>query len=94
MKVAVEGCSHGELDNIYASIGQAEKQGGFKTDVLLLCGDFQAIRNHADLSCLAVPQKYRQLGGFHRYYSGQKVAPLLTIVIGGNHEASNYNWEL
>lgn len=32
---------------------------------------------------------------FHyRYYSGQKIAPILTIVIGGNHEASNYFWEL
>lgn len=29
-----------------------------------------------------------------RYYIGEKVAPLLTIVIGGNHEASNYLWEL
>lgn len=29
-----------------------------------------------------------------RYYTGKKVAPLLTIVIGGNHEASNYLWEL
>ncbi|PWN23449.1 hypothetical protein BCV69DRAFT_267217 [Microstroma glucosiphilum] len=94
MKIAVEGCSHGELDNIYASILKAEEQGNFKTDVLLLCGDFQALRNVADLECLAVPQKYRELGGFHRYYSGEKVAPLLTIVIGGNHEASNYMWEL
>ena len=30
----------------------------------------------------------------NRYYTGQKKAPLLTIVIGGNHEASNYLWEL
>lgn len=94
MKIAVEGCSHGELDSIYASVERAEQQGNFKTDVLLLCGDFQAIRNRADLECLAVPQKYRQLGDFHKYYSGEKVAPLLTIVIGGNHEASNYMWEL
>ena len=30
----------------------------------------------------------------HRYYTGAKVAPVLTLVIGGNHEASNYMWEL
>ena len=30
----------------------------------------------------------------YRYYTGAKVAPLLTLVIGGNHEASNYMWEL
>ena len=29
-----------------------------------------------------------------RYYTGERVAPVLTIVIGGNHEASNYLWEL
>lgn len=54
----------------------------------------QAIRNDSDLHSLAVPVKYRRLGDFHRYYSGEKVAPILTLVIGGNHEASNYFWEL
>ncbi|KIJ29234.1 hypothetical protein M422DRAFT_235362 [Sphaerobolus stellatus SS14] len=43
---------------------------------------------------MAVPQKYRELGGFHKYYTGEEKAPMLTIVIGGNHEASNYMWEL
>jgi lariat debranching enzyme len=31
---------------------------------------------------------------FNRYYSGEKIAPILTIFIGGNHEASNYLQEL
>lgn len=30
----------------------------------------------------------------YRYYTGVKKAPILTIVIGGNHEASSYFWEL
>ena len=34
------------------------------------------------------------MGDFHAYYSGQKVAPILTIMIGGNHESSNYLQEL
>ena len=29
-----------------------------------------------------------------RYYSGEKLAPKLTIFVGGNHEASNYLQEL
>ena len=29
-----------------------------------------------------------------QYYIGEKKAPVLTIMIGGNHEASNYMWEL
>ena len=31
---------------------------------------------------------------FHKFYSGELSAPLLTIFIGGNHEASNYLQEL
>lgn len=31
---------------------------------------------------------------YPRYYSGEKKAPVLTIFIGGNHEASNYLQEL
>lgn len=43
---------------------------------------------------MAVPDKYKAMGSFHQYYNGQKVAPILTIMIGGNHEASNYMREL
>lgn len=114
MRVAIEGCSHGELDAIYASIaaldarasqppaaagtsasGAAAAPGpATRTQLLLLCGDVQAARNAADLSCIAMPEKYLQLGDFAHYYSGAKVAPILTLVIGGNHEASNYAHEL
>lgn len=34
------------------------------------------------------------MGDFYRYYEGKSVAPYLTIFCGGNHEASNYMWEL
>ncbi|KAJ6567589.1 lariat debranching enzyme, C-terminal domain-containing protein [Mycena vulgaris] len=94
MKVAVEGCCHGELDAIYSQINALETRNKYNVDLLLICGDFQAIRNHQDLQCMAVPDKYKQLGGFYKYYTGEKKAPVLTIVIGGNHEASNYMWEL
>ncbi|KAJ7658950.1 lariat debranching enzyme, C-terminal domain-containing protein [Mycena rosella] len=94
MKVAVEGCCHGELDTIYSQIQALETRNKYTVDLLLICGDFQAIRNHQDLQCMAVPDKYKQLGGFYKYYTGEKTAPVLTIVIGGNHEASNYMWEL
>ncbi|KAI0294274.1 lariat debranching enzyme, C-terminal domain-containing protein [Multifurca ochricompacta] len=43
---------------------------------------------------MAVPEKYKRMGDFHKYYSGQATAPVLTVVIGGNHEASNHLWEL
>ncbi|XP_028928696.1 lariat debranching enzyme [Ornithorhynchus anatinus] len=94
MRVAVSGCCHGELEKMYETLALAERRGRGPLDLLLCCGDFQAVRNEADLRCMAVPDKYRHPGAFHRYYSGEKKAPVLTIFIGGNHEASNHLQEL
>ena len=54
----------------------------------------KAVRNDADLESIAMPPKYRQIGSFWKYYSGVKRVPVPTIFIGGNHETSNYLWEL
>ncbi|XP_076280796.1 lariat debranching enzyme [Lasioglossum baleicum] len=94
MRIAVEGCAHGELDIIYNTIQEMEKADRKKIDLLICCGDFQSTRNLSDLSCMAVPDKYKSMCTFYKYYSGEKVAPVLTIFIGGNHEASNYLQEL
>ncbi|OAD60497.1 Lariat debranching enzyme [Eufriesea mexicana] len=94
MRIAVEGCAHGELDIIYETIQEMEKANGKKIDLLICCGDFQSTRNLSDLNCMAVPDKYKDMCTFYKYYSGEKIAPVLTIFIGGNHEASNYLQEL
>ncbi|CAF3568084.1 unnamed protein product [Rotaria sp. Silwood1] len=94
MKIAIEGCCHGELDRIYETIKQIETEQNIKIDLLLIGGDFQAIRNEHDLQSMAVPPKYRSMQDFWRYYSGEKRAPILTIFIGGNHESSNFLIEL
>ena len=62
----MEGCCHGELDAIYSQIRTLEEKNNYKVSLLLVCGDFQAIRNERDLQCMAVPDKYRQLGEFHK----------------------------
>ncbi|CAB4017083.1 Lariat debranching enzyme [Paramuricea clavata] len=94
MKIAVEGCAHGELETIYAALENIERRDNIKVDLLICCGDFQAVRNEVDLACMAVPPKYKKMCSFYKYYSGEKTAPILTIFIGGNHEASNHLWEL
>jgi lariat debranching enzyme len=66
MKVAVEGCCHGQIDATYSHILKLENQNEYKVDLLLICGDFQAIRNSADLQCMAVPNKYKALGEFYK----------------------------
>ncbi|XP_076246655.1 lariat debranching enzyme [Calliopsis andreniformis] len=94
MRIAVEGCAHGELDIIYQTIQEMEKTDGKKIDLLICCGDFQSTRNLCDLNCMAIPDKYKDMCTFYKYYSGEKIAPVLTVFIGGNHEASNYLQEL
>lgn len=110
LRIAVEGCGHGVLHEIYASVAKScELKGWPDIDVLIIGGDFQvrtsasmfvlrltlqAVRNASDLKAVSMPSKYYAMHDFHEYYSGAREAPYLTIFIGGNHEASNYMWEL
>ncbi|CRG83879.1 Lariat debranching enzyme [Talaromyces islandicus] len=95
LRVALEGCGHGKLHDIYAKVGEtAASKGWDGVDLLIIGGDFQSVRNANDLTAMSVPIKYREIGDFHDYYSGKRVAPYLTLFIGGNHEASNYLREL
>jgi len=65
--VAVQGCSHGELDSIYEALesyrdqklNANNTQKSATIDVLLCCGDVQTLRNTGDYHALAVPQKYK-----------------------------------
>ena len=66
MRVAVEGCSHGELDVIYSSITKLQETSGVKVDLLICCGDFQSVRNVHDLKCMAVPTKYMNMQSFYK----------------------------
>ncbi|KOS23267.1 Lariat debranching enzyme [Escovopsis weberi] len=95
IRVAIEGCGHGTLNAIYASVAESCKARGWDgVDLLIIGGDFQAVRNAADLTVMSCPVKYRHLGDFPEYYSGARKAPYLTIFIAGNHEASSHLWEL
>ncbi|KAK0282011.1 lariat debranching enzyme [Friedmanniomyces endolithicus] len=95
VRLAIEGCGHGTLHAIYASLEEACKRKGWPNiDLLIIGGDFQSVRNAYDLNCVSMPAKYRSMCDFHEYYSGQRTAPCLTVFVGGNHEASNYLFEL
>ncbi|KAJ5159525.1 Lariat debranching enzyme [Penicillium canariense] len=95
IRVALVGCGHGGLDEIYQSLKtQAEAKGWETIDLVVIGGDFQALRNANDAACISVPSKWKKMGDFHKYYAGQSIAPYLTIFCGGNHEASNFMYEL
>lgn len=86
MRVALAGCVHGKLQHVYQEI----QRSGWNPHIVVMCGDIQACRSRADLNSMSVPQKYRRMGDFHNYYTRKLTAPYLTILIGGNHEASRY----
>ncbi|KAL3854670.1 hypothetical protein ACJMK2_013929, partial [Sinanodonta woodiana] len=70
MKIAVEGCCHGELDldQIYEKLERIGNSNKYKIDLLLICGDFQALPNKSDLQCMAVPKKYQHLQEMKTFY--------------------------
>lgn len=71
-EVAIEGCLHGEIDEVYAQVSRLQKKVGDKFDLLIICGDFQAIRDQLDLDDMHCPEKYKQMGTFRDYYEGRK----------------------
>ena len=44
MKIAIEGCLHGELQKVYETIKEIEDKENYKVDLLLFCGDIQVKR--------------------------------------------------
>lgn len=66
MKIAVEGCAHGELEKIYETIEALEAENNLKVDLLICCGDFQSTRNMGDLKTMAVSQKYQNMCSFYK----------------------------
>lgn len=89
IRVAVEGCCHGELKKIFERVSELHKQEPL--DLLLILGDFQSIRNENDLVSLSVPSKYQRMGDFHQYYHNDEFKPpCLTLFIGGNHESMRH----
>ncbi|CAN6464445.1 unnamed protein product [Victoria cruziana] len=81
---------HGELDNVYSTIKYLEEVENTKIDLLICCGDFQAVRNKNDLDSVNVKAKYRSMNSFWKYYAGQEIAPVPTIFIG-HYERAPYN---
>jgi lariat debranching enzyme len=90
LNIAVVGCLHGNIQDVYNELIMIEKQTQKNIDLLLCCGDFESVRNEYDLKFKSCPEKYKHLGQFVNFSKNpNKSAPFMTIFIGGNHEASN-----
>lgn len=92
LRIAVQGCCHGELVNVYKTVSRMHSNK--KIDLLIILGDFQSIRNQEDLKSISIPPKYLKMGDFHKYYNNELVAPVPTIFIGGNHESMRHLMQL
>ena len=90
LNIITTGCVHGNLDKMYNDIEEYSKKNKKKIDLVLCTGDFESMRTENDLTFLSCPEKYREMGDFHKYFTLKSKAPYLTIFIGGNHEASNF----
>lgn len=66
MKIAIEGCAHGELEKIYDTIEYIQQQEQIKVDLLICCGDFQSTRNLGDLDSMAIPKKFQDICTFYK----------------------------
>ena len=67
MRILVVGCLHGELEKLYEVAREIEASRGQFIDLIICCGDFQAVRNPADMRSLNVPPKYAHLQSFYKY---------------------------
>ena len=96
LTLAVVGCAHGELSSIHSTLAHLSSLHHVTIDLLLCCGDFQAIRVPSDLSTLACPAHYRRLlPSFPALYFHHTPPPHYpTVYIGGNHENSLLHMQL
>lgn len=94
MRIAIEGAGGGDLDRAYEAVRQLYVQKNIRVDLLICCGDFQPVRDEEDLEQIPRDPEYKSMRDFHKYYKGEKLAPVTTIFVGGRNEPPNYLREL
>ncbi|MBL4849579.1 MAG: metallophosphoesterase [Planctomycetes bacterium] len=83
---AAVGDVHGHMHAMVGQVQAAAQKAGVEIDFVLQVGDFEAHRHEEDLETMCSPAKYRKLGEFAHYHSGQATFPWPIHFIGGNHE--------
>lgn len=88
MRILCVGCLHAEWDLLVDKVEEILASGE-TLDLVLVAGDAETFRTEEDLKSFHAPEKYRVMGSFQKLYRGERRMPVLTIMIGGNHEASD-----
>ena len=67
MKIRIIGCCQWTMEEIYSTVIENERENNYKIDLLLICGDYQAVWNVCDLHCMARPERFLgDIGSFHK----------------------------
>lgn len=100
MRIAIEGCLHGELDILYNTVKFIEQQHQTKIDLLIVCGDFQAVRNEGKLSMrfYLIINHYSKIDTVYMYNNApatclillQKVYRLYAIILESSRVDDRY----
>jgi lariat debranching enzyme len=88
--LVVVGDVHGSHDAMTDRLAVVTARLGRPPGIMIQVGDFEPHRNEKDLAGMACPKKYRRLGDFPRYCSGERNFPAEVLFVGGNHEP--YGW--
>lgn len=89
LRILITGCLHGEWDLLCDTVEQLIEEGN-EIDMIIVTGDAQTMRFEEDLKSFAAPAHYRRLGTFYKLYNGERRIARPTIVLGGNHESSDF----
>lgn len=84
--IAVVGDVHGEMWAMVRLLCGWEKSRRLTIDAVLQVGDFEPHTSAEYLATMAAPAKYRKMGDFSLFASGQAEFPWPVHFIGGNHE--------
>ena len=83
---AAVGDVHGEIRAMEWLLHDAQKRHSVEFSFVLQVGDFEPHRHEQDLASMAAPAKYRKIGDFPKYVTGEYKLAWPVFFIGGNHE--------
>ena len=93
MEVFVAGCIHGDWEMVVDEVNKL-RDAGNNIELVLINGDCETFRNLTDINSFAKKEeKFKKgkkpediFGTFYKLYTGEKKAPCLFVLIGGNKE--------
>jgi hypothetical protein len=83
---AAVGDVHGYQHAMVRLLTEWETRHGQRLSFVLQTGDFEPVRDAADLASMPVPEKYRKLGDFSAYHTERAEFPWPVWFVAGNHE--------